>query len=990
MRWMKMWVAAVVAAVVMWGGAAPAGAQAAGATASVRGRVLNAQGQGVVARVQVIQQRTGLTRETQSDTDGNFAIASLPPGEIAVVVTAPGLPAWKTDRVLLEVGQTVQLDVRLAAAVRDEVTVRAGPDAVDPVTTSVGSVISADEIAALPLNGRNFLELAFLTPGSAPAPNFDPTKAQSVLISSAGHLGRGGNITIDGMDDNDDVVGGPLMNVAQDGIQEFQVATNRFSAEFGRSASSVVNVVTRSGGSTPQGSVGLFLRDQRWQALPATVDPDLAGDPPFDRQQLAMTLGGPLRRDRLFGFGALEIRNQDGGVFVGVRDPVARTIRRTFAEAPLDDLLLTTRVDWHGGGRDMVTARYSAQKADDISASTLERPIGTASQRQASRNRMHALLGSWTRVLSGQAVNAFSVSYSDFDNVITPVEPGRQLTFPSLQAGTSFRVPQGTVQQRWQFANTLTLSRGAHQWTVGGQIQRVDAAFDLGVFRDGRVELLEDFPAFDRNGDGAVDDNDLLFEVTLRSGRPDQDLEIPDADNVHLAGFVQDDWRVRPNLTVNLGLRYELDTDVNNISRVGDLNPLILPFITEPRRRDTNNFAPRVGFNWTTADARTSVRGGYGLYYDRVTLQIISLERGLDGRALPIEVRAGNVFFVDPDTGMVPPFAPTVSNPFTGFILPGAGASGINFIDSRLQNPRVQQMAIGVEREVGRGQVLRVDLVHNRGSQFIIGRTIGEVFNPVVDGPDRVVRLESSARTQYSALLVEFERRYANRFGVRGAYTLSRAWNFANDDQIPFGDGPLDPNDLEREWGPTPNDRRHRVVLSGVADLGHQVQLAALLTMSSGVPMDILMPGGESRVPVLSRNAGGREFATSAELNALLTDLNANGGINGVPLPLVSPTAKFNDSFSSLDLRVSRRFRTGRLVVDAFAEVFNLFDVTNILGTGTVNYSGFVNALVRDSNDPNDPGFLTSSRFGTPVSTAGGVFGSGGPRALQIGARVGF
>jgi hypothetical protein len=968
-----------------------AAAQAASATAAVRGRVLNPQGQGVAARVQIVQPRTGLERETQCDAQGYFAVTSLPPGEVTVIVTAPGLAAWRSQPLQLGVGQTTQVDVQLTVKpVEEAVVVRAGAGAVDPATTIVGSVISAEEIDALPLNGRNFLELAFLTPGSAPAPNFDPTKAQSVLISSAGQLGRGGNVTIDGMDDNDDVVGGPLMNVPQDAVQEFQVATNRFSAEFGRSASSVVNIVTRSGGNTPQGTAAIFLRDQAWQALPATVDPGLAGDPPFDRQQLSMTFGGPIARDRLFGFGALEVRNQNGGVLVGVRDPAARTITRTFAPAPLDDLLFTGRVDWFGGGRDTVSVRYSAQKADDISTSTLERPIGTASQRQASRNRMQAVLGTWTRVLSSQAVNTASVSFSDFDNLISPVEPGRQLTFPSLQAGSSFRVPQGTVQRRWQFANTLALGRGAHQWTMGGQLQRVDAAFDLGVFRDGRVEFLEDFPAFDRNGDGVVDDNDLLFEVTLRSGRPDQDLEIADADNVHLAAFVQDDWRAGPRLTVNLGVRYELDTDVNNVSRVGELNPLVLPFVTADRRRDTNNIAPRIGANWTTADGRTSVRGGYGLYFDRVTLQIMSLERGLDGRALPIEVRAGNVFFLDPDTGTVPPFAPTVDDPFAGFVLPGAGASGINVIASDLQNPRVQQMAVGVEREIAQRQVLRVDLVHNRGSQFIIGRTIGEVFNPVVDGPDRVVRLESSARTQYTGLLVEFERRYAGGFAARAAYTLSRAWNFANDDQIPFGSGPLDPNDLEREWGPTPNDRRHRLVLSGVADVGYGVQLAGLLTMSSGVPMDILMPGGDSRVPVLPRNAGGRMFRTAEELNAFITDVNASGGIDGVPLPLVSPGARFNDSFSSLDLRASRRFDLGRVAVDAFAEVFNVFNTTNILGTSTVNYSGFVNALVRDSNDPDDPGFLTSSRFGTPVSTAGGVFGSGGPRALQLGARVGF
>src|SRR5690606_38368768 len=242
------------------------------------------------------------------------------------------------------------------------------------------------------LNGRNFLELAFLTAGSAPAPNFDPTKAQSVVISPAGQLGRGGNITIDGTDNNDDVVGGPLMDVVQDAIQEFQAATNSFSAEHGRSASSVVNVVTRSGGAVPSGSLSVILRDQAWQALPATIDPATAGDPPFDRQHVAATFGGPIVAGRLFGFGALEVRNQDGGVLVGERDLATRTIALSYALAPLDDLLATARVDWAGGPSDAVTIRYSGQRQDDISASTIDRAIGSASQRQRSENRMHAVL----------------------------------------------------------------------------------------------------------------------------------------------------------------------------------------------------------------------------------------------------------------------------------------------------------------------------------------------------------------------------------------------------------------------------------------------------------------------------------------------------------------------------------------------------------------------------------------------------------------------
>ena len=958
-------------------------------SATIRGRVLDPQKQGVAAIVQVTQTRTGLVRETRATDEGLFTIANVPPGPIDVSVTAGGFAARRITGLVAETGAVLDVDVVLQlAGVEERITVAGAAGTVDIVGSEVGTVISAREIDSLPLNGRNFLELAFLAPGNSPAPNFDPTKAQSILVSSAGGLGRGGNVTIDGMDDNDDVVGGPVQNIAQDAVQEFQLITSRFSAEHGRSAGSIINVVTRSGGDRLSGSAGLFLRDQSWQAQPSTVD--AADDPPFDRQQLSGTIGGPLFRRGVFGFGALELRNQDGGVLVGTRDPASAGIVRRFATAPLDDVLGTGRLDWRAGTSNDVTVRYSLQRQDDISASALERPIGSASQRQESSNRIHSVLGAWTRVVSSASVNVFSVSFSHFDNDIVPVAPGVQLTFPSISDGSSFRVPQATTQARWQFSDTFSLAKGAHNFKFGGQLQRVDARFDLGVFRDGRVELVEDFPAFDRNADGLVNDDDLLFAVTLRSGRPDRDLVIPDADNVHVAGFVQDDWQLRPHLTLNLGLRYEVDTDVNNISRVDELNPLIEPFIDGPRKRDMNNVAPRLGLNWSTADSRTSVRGGYGLYYDRVTLQIQSLERGLDGRALPIEVRAGNLFFVDQATGRFPPVAPSLSNPFTGFILPGEGASGINIIDSRLQNPMVHQLSIGLERQIAPNHVLRIDYLRNEGRNFIIGRTVGTVFNPVVGGPDRVVNLESSAKTQYDGLLVEFERRYSGRFGARAAYTLSRSLNYSNDDQIPFGEGPIDPDDLEREFGPAPNDQRHRLALSGVVAVGHGFTLAGIWHIASGVPMDILMPDGQSRIPVIGRNAGGREFTSAADLNAFIDTLNASGGVEGERLPFVTDEARFTDSFSSLDIRVSRTFTTRRFRVEALAELFNVFNVTNVLGTSNRNYSGFVNALVRDSNDPADPGYLRSSRFGTPISTAGGVFGAGGPRALQFGVRVSF
>jgi len=954
------------------------------AVTSLAGRVADAQGAALAgATITIRHAATGASWMATSGTDGRFTIPMLPPGSYEIAVRRDGFAPWGQNDLALRVGQSPAVEIRLAlAAVKDVVTVVT----TRAQTTTAGDVIDAERIDALPLNGRNFLELALLVPGNQPTPTFDPTKTNSVLIGSTGQLGRGGNVTIDGQDTNDDVVGGPLLNLPIDAVQEFQVATNRFGADLGRSASSVFNVVTRSGGNAVRGTASIFARADAWQALPATVD-EATGTPPFDRQQLSGSFSGPLLRDRLFAFGAGEVRNQDGAIQVGARNATTRTIDRSFATAPLDDRLWLARLDT-GGVHNRFSGRYAGQWATDTSASALERAIGSASQRQDALNRYHSVFGSWTMTPSDTVVNGLHVGVVTFLNRTVPVVEAPQLTFPSLQDGASFRMPQETQQTRFEISDNVTLQRGAHALRVGGALQRIDAEFSLGVFQQGRVELVQDFPSFDHTGDGRVDDNDLLFAVTLRSGKPDQPLLIPDADNVHLAGFVQDDWTVSNRLQLSLGLRYEVDTDVNNISHVDDLNPIVAPFIDGERKRDLNNLAPRVGAAWTLND-RTVLRGGYGMYYDRVVLQIVSLERGLDGRALPIEVRAGNTFFVDQSTGLLPPGSPTLANPFGGFVLPGAGASGIMIIDSHLQNPTVHEFQLGLETNLG-GTHLRIDGIHNVGRNFIIGRAVGEVFNPVVGGPDRVVNIESSARTKYDALLLNAQRRFGGT-SVNVAYTLAKAFNYANDDQIPFLNGPIDPNNLYREQGPPPHDRRHRLTVTAQSLLPFGFAAAALWTLSTGVPMDIMMPDGQTRIPVIQRNAGGRQFTDASELNAFITQLNASGGIEGTRLPLVSEDARFGDSFRSLDIRVSRPIALGtRVRVEPMLELFNLFNTANILGTTNVNYSGFANVLVRDSDNPSSPGYLRSSSFGQPVTTAGGIFGSGGPRAMQLSARVTF
>jgi len=967
-------------------------AQPAG-VASLAGRVVDSHSAVLPgAAVTVTSQTTGEVRDTTTNSRGEYLFGALPADTYSLKVDHPGFAQKLVTGLVVNVGQARVVDLKIDVAAPEQVvTVRDSDLPRNQLQAAVEDLISSEEISVLPLNGRNFMELALLVPGNTPAPNFDPTKTNSVVISSAGQLGRGGNVTLDGLDNNDDVVGGPLQNVSQEAVQEFQIATSRFSAEHGRTGSALINVVSRSGASDFHGSGSMFFRDRRLQALPATLDRTLDQDFPFDRQQYALGLGGPLVRDRAWWFGSLEHRNQDGALLTGERDPVARTIRRGFSQAPLNDLMASAKVDYNPGENDRLSGRLSLQRADDTTASTLIRSIGSASQRQLSDNNYESGIVSWTRVFSPTRLNSLQFGASSFVNKTHPIQPGPQLTYPSLQDGASFRVPQQTEQKRLQLSDTFSWMQAGHYMRAGVEAQRIDAGFLLDVFREGRIEFIQDFPEFDHNGDGRTDDNDLLFAVTLRSAFPDRSLDLPDADNTYLAFFIQDDWRLTPQLTLNLGLRYELDTDVKNISRVDQLNPIVLPFLSGRRGRDTNNWGPRVGFSWGPASGRTSVHGGYGIYYDRVVLQIQSLERGLDGRALPVEVRAGNVPFLDPETGSLPPGAPSLASPFTGFLLPGAGAAGINIIDNRLQNPMVQQFNLGLRQEVGQGTSLRVDLLHTLGTHFIIGRTIGTVFNPVVGGDDFVVNLESSVNTKYDALLLTLSQRFTERHQFRAAYTLSKAFNYANDDQIPFSNGPVDPNNLPREYGPPPNDQRHRLVLAGAFELPGASRLSLIWTGASGVPMDILLPSGLSRIPLIQRNAGGRQFRSPGELNEFLRRINEQGGIDGQLLPLVTDSARFSDAFHSVDLRLSRSWVVHEgLRVEPIVEVFNLFNTTNVLGVSNLNYSGHSNVLVRDSDDPTDPGYLLSSTFGRPVTTAGGVFGSGGPRAFQFAVKVSF
>ena len=494
-----------------------------GATATIRGVVKDAQGGALPgAQVTVTYDDTGVTRQTAADGSGHFVVPELAPGVVTVTLSLQGFAEQQDNKVALLVGQTLELNTELkVGAVKETVVIDAAFAPIDTSKSVVDAVITSTAIEKLPLNGRNFLELRLLVPGNAPAPNFDPTKTSSVLISSAGQLGRGGNITIDGMDNNDDVVGGPLHERrpgARPGVPDRHQPLLRRA----RPVRGLGHQRRDAVGHQHVARLGLALLPRH--ALQARPPPPTAAraPTPFDREQVAGSIGGPLQEGQPVGFGAVEYRNQDGAVLVGTATPPPYHPPLLRAGARSTTCLGRHARTGAPSQNNRVTFRYSGEAADDTGASKLDRAIGSASQRQRAGTTTTRVLGTWTRVFSTHQPEQPERQRERLPQHHRPASPGLpQIHVPSMVDGSSFRVPQATDQRRWQFADTLTLDmRQPHRARSAARSSAwTPASASASSARDA-WSWCRTSPQFDANGDGQVDDNDLLFAVTLRSGKP--------------------------------------------------------------------------------------------------------------------------------------------------------------------------------------------------------------------------------------------------------------------------------------------------------------------------------------------------------------------------------------------------------------------------------------------------------------------------------------
>jgi hypothetical protein len=959
------------------------------------------------ATVRATNVATGVSRTTTTSDSGTYELAALVPAEYRIEVEAQGFAKYIQEGVRVNVLSRVTVDPELKPAGTAEQVTVTGESAplVETTKTEVSGVIDQRQMENLPVNGRSFASLATLIPGATLQPSFDPTKARVGTFSVGGSTGRNLNITVDGGDNKDNAVGGILQNFTMEGIQEFALSTQRFSAANGRSGGALLSVVSKSGSNSLHGSAFGFFRHDNLNAnapkLLADANPTLfdEGDavkPPFNRQQFGGSIGGPFIKDKAFWFGTYERTRERANSIV---PSFARTEIEVlaslgyqpvqFLEQPFNDHQYTFKADFTPASNHTFTFRFAGQNNDGLNDQAGFLTVFTDNTGgNSTENDLYNVLGTWTWTVSPRIVNQFLYQFSDFNNQIGATTDLTNIVTPSgISVGRNPNVPQQTLQRKNQFRDDLTWNRGSHglkfgidyTWipTLGGQFAFLSSPqYNLNFEPSFIVDNPGMFPqGFNTPG--------TVGAIAVAGGNPRFDL-VDGAKQI--SWYVQDDWKVTPRLTLNLGLRYDVDLGfVDSDHQVNNRTFRALQIIGNPYGQrvvedDTNNFGPRFGFAWdVTGSGRSVIRGGYGIYYDQSFLNV-----PLFAVQLANEEIYGSITEFG-DFSLATP-APAFPNPFTNPVVPIVG----RLIDPDFESPYTQQFNLGFAHELSRDMSIEFDYVHILGLHEFTQLDINPRIGPLV-GADRTfptqprllapdfaahaaelvdafgiatpfsaIRVaQSDGRSFYDAFTVSFRKRYANKYQLNAHYTLARSegWFGITSDFGLQPQNPFNKFDENADFGYTGEDERHRFVVSGVFDLPWAFQLSPIFQAASARPYSIF-PDPSIGGPDINKDGVGNDRET-------------RDGNDQNKLP---PSTERGDKFVQLNVRVSKFFNfTESRKLGLFFEAFNVFN--------TGNFGNQFGNTVGAANFGRPINFFGATGFSEPI---------GIPFQAQFGARFNF
>jgi hypothetical protein len=972
-------------------------------TGAIAGRVVDPQGAGAPgAVVTASNPQTGFVRRETTDSTGVYRLAALPTASYEVRVEMRGFAPISRKDVVVNVAQTQTIDFVLGLApIAQEVTVSATTPLIDVASSSVGQVVDLNRVQSLPLNGRQFANLAATVPGVGLDFHRDPTKGSNYAPLVNGGSGRNVNYQVDGGDNNDDTVGGLLQQLPLEAVQEFHFETQRFKAEYGRSNGGVMNVVTRSGTNQYQGTAFELFRDRAMNAITQTekLAASGAGSTPvkgdYRRHQFGGSFGGPLAQDRVHFFLALERTQQDTTQTVNTlgiyphQDGVYPTRYR--------ENLATVKVSANLNPTQHLAIRYARSTNRfpfNASPTTTPDNWGDANNWFNSVNVGH----NW--VLQGAALNEFVFQYSDYRDHIAARTRADNLIFPNgVMTGGSLATPQRTEQTKYQLRNDVS-------WLVAGYLGQghtlkagVNIIHEPRLFIDGTSgKGIASFMMLGNTLDAPV-----LSAMQLDG---DASVNIP---TEQYGFYLQDDWRVSDRLTLNAGVRYDLVTgfafdqsrnpnfvNVQAAARAGALAGLagFENFHLDPQS-DRNNVQPRIGGVYDlTGSGRDIVRAGWGIYTDLGYTNSNVLVPALDAsgeRFGPVFVASDPAGLKNPDGSFYQVGQPLDNLQSQNQVPPGALPLFGSMADPRLQQPYQLQSNVGWSRELTSDTVVSVDYVNSLGrdlnyrprlNQLIAGtktrRVSARLSSPLNPNNSSNRPALSRGRSRYNGLTISTRRRLSNGFDFLASYTIasgvSTIGNAADDLNTANVQNPDDPFDNPVQLGPNvTTDARHRINLSAVVQLPGGVNVAPLFLYRSALPV-FLIDGRDL-------NGDGDRFDIPATAYAVTaTDPSTGASRIAATGPCTTVNCGRGWAQSQLNLRLSKAFRAGNVRVEAIGEFFNLFNAinpSNIVGGVAANRTVFT-----ASGQPN-------STLLQPASFSGD---SQRPeqRVGQIGIRIAF
>jgi len=952
-------------------------------SSAVEGRIVDPQTLAVPGvTVTLTSPSTGLGRLAVSDSQGSYRIPGVPPGLYDIRAALDGFATMERRGTVIEVAAIVRVDFQMrVAAVAETVSVVAPSPLVQPGSATVGGVVEQRRIMELPLNGRQFANLAGTLPGVGVGFHRDPSKSTEYMPQVNGGNGRNVAYVVDGADNIDDTVGGPLQQFPLDAIEEFRFSTASYGAEHGRASGGVMTVVTKSGANVLSGSAFNFIRHESLNSRTTTEERAGVAKPDYRRLQFGGSIGGPIAQDRAHFFGAVERVHQH--TFQAVDTQGLFPEFDGVFPIRYRDSLVTTKATLNVGRSDRLAIRYGWNANQQPEGPAPRRVVDTWGD---SRNRFHSLNASYGRILSAAAFNELVVQYATFANSITtnnqPLE-----SFPNgVIVGHSPNAPQATEQRQLQVRDDVTWHRAglgiAHDLKFGGSI--------------GYVPFLGTPATIDPPGFLAYTHltNDRAGPISGVNASLNTDpIAFPEFNTplTHVGAYAQDDWRVTGRLTVTLGLRYDvaagylIDQSRNpnfvalqQAARAGRFRgvPVFADFAETPEG-DYNDIQPRVGFAFDLrGDGRDVVRGGWGRFTDTAYTNTNILFAAYDARgSLPL----GGFSASDPNGLRKPDGSVFRAGDSLATIasLNQASQTGLNgeVVSPRLRQPYTRQTSFGWAHQFRALTAFTADFIHADGRDLNTRLPLNSRPN---GGPRRLADLgingalfriaTSDASSRYDALLLSVRRRTATGVDVAASYTLSSAQSYlglaADETGLTGGrmHSVLDAVDpfAAAEYGPSGTDARHRVSISAIVPLRGGFQLAPIFYYRSALPVNT--------IEGIDRN---NDFNN----NELPQRAYAFDGV-GRPAKEIGACATVDCGrgapFTQLNLRVSKRLALARgSRLDIIAELFNLFSASNP--------AGFTRQRLLGVNAPN-PDFLQ------PVTFAGD-FQQPEQRVGQIGVR---